>query len=118
MIYIAVYANMNLNKDERGAALEIIYKNKSINKVCTDANAARKEYGIEMARKIHFRIDQISVAETVDQLVLFHIGRCHALHGDRKGQFAMDLVHPYRLVFAKVHNEVKIVEVQEIVDYH
>lgn len=25
--------------------------------------------------------------------------RCHALHGNREGQYAMDLVHPHRLVF-------------------
>lgn len=65
--------------------MEVIYKNKAIRKVCTNANAARKEYGVEMARKIHARIDQISAMETVEQLILFHIGRCHTLHGNREG---------------------------------
>lgn len=99
-------------------ALEVTYKNKSIQKVCTNANAARKEYGGEMAKKIHARIDQILAMDTVEELVLFRVGRCHPLHGDREGQYAMDLVHPYRLVFTKIGNEIQIAEVQEIVDYH
>lgn len=75
--------------------MEIAYKNKAIDKVCTNADAARKEYGEEMARKIQLRIDQISATSTVEELIRYHIGRCHPLHGDRNGQYAMDLVHPY-----------------------
>lgn len=98
--------------------MEVRYKNNSIRKVCTNANAARREYGEEMARKIHQRIDEISAIDTVDGLVIGRIGRCHALHGDREGQYAMDLSQPYRLIFIKIGNEIQIAEVQEIVDYH
>lgn len=72
----------------------------------------------EMAEKIHMRIDQISAADTVEMMIQFHIGRCHALTQNRKGQYAVDLVHPYRLVFEKIGNEIQIVNVLEIVDYH
>ena len=51
-------------------------------------------------------------------MVQFHIGRCHTLKGNRKGQYAMDLVHPYRLVFEKIGNEIQIANVMKIVDYH
>lgn len=71
-----------------------------------------------MARKIHQRIDQLSAADSVDMLVQCHIGRCHLLAGDRAGQYAMDLVHPYRLIFIRIRDEIQIAEVQEIVDYH
>ena len=83
-----------------------------------NADAACKEYGIEMARRIHMRIDQILAMDTVEMLIAGHIGRCHALHGNREGQYAMDLVHPYRLVFIRIGEEIQIAEVQEIVDYH
>ena len=69
-------------------------------------------------KKIHQRIDNIIAADSVEMLVLCRIGRCHPLHGDRKGQYSMDLIHPYRLIFTRVDNEIQIVEVQEIVDYH
>lgn len=71
-----------------------------------------------MAEKIHRRIDQISAAYSVEMMVENRIGRCHPLNGDRKGQYAMDLTHPYRLVFEKRNEQIIAVEILEIVDYH
>ncbi len=102
----------------RGEELDITYKNKKIKKVCTDANAAEKMYGRKMAEKIQQRIDQITAADSVEMLIEFHIGRCHPLKQNRKGQYAVDLVHPYRLVFEKKGDEIQIAIVLEIVDYH
>ena len=98
--------------------LDITYKNKKIEKICTDAKAAEKAYGRAMAEKIHQRIDEISAADTVEMMIRFHIGRCHPLTQNRKGQYAVDLVHPYRLVFEKNGNEIQIANILEIVDYH
>lgn len=71
-----------------------------------------------MAEKIHLRIYEIDAANTVEEMIQFHIGRCHALQGNRKNQYAMDLTHPYRLVFEKQGNEIQIANIIEIVDYH
>lgn len=98
--------------------MEITYKNKKIEKVCTDARTAERAYGREMACKIHQRIDEISASETIEMMIRFHIGRCHPLTQNRKGQYAVDLVHPYRLVFEKNGNEIQIANILEIVDYH
>ena len=98
--------------------LKIEYKNKKLEKVCTDAKTAEKQYGCQMAEKIQMRIDQITAADSINMLVQLHIGRCHALTGDRKGQYAMDLVHPYRLVFQEKENSVEIALILDIVDYH
>ena len=51
-----------------------------------------------MAEKIHMRIDQISAALSVEMMIQYRIGRCHPLKGNRKNQYAVDLVHPYRLI--------------------
>ena len=98
--------------------MDITYKNKKIEKVCTDAKTAERTYGREMADKIHQRIDEISAADTVEMMIQFRIGRCHSLTNNRKGQYAVDLVHPYRLVFEKHGNEIQVVHIMEIVDYH
>lgn len=66
--------------------LEIEYSNKRIKKICTDAGAARKAYGSEMAKKIHQRIDEIRASLSVESLVQFRIGRCHFLSGRRRLQ--------------------------------
>lgn len=81
--------------------MEIEYQTKSIEKVCTNATVAEKKYGLAMAEKIQMRIDQIAAASSIEYLIQYHIGRCHPLHHNRKSQFAMDLVHPMRLVFEK-----------------
>ena len=97
--------------------MDITYKNRKIEKVCTDAKAAERTYGREMADKIHQRIDEIDAADTVEMMIKFHIGRCHSLTQNRKGQYAVDLVHPYREVFEKNGDKIQIANILEIVDY-
>lgn len=87
-------------------------------KRCVQLQAKQKKYGSEMTGKIHQRIDEIDASDTVEEMVQYHIGRCHPLKGNRKGQYAMDLVHPYRLVFEKTGDIIQIANVMEIVDYH
>lgn len=98
--------------------MTVDYKNHNIEKMCTVASHAEKRYGYEMALKIQLRIDQISAATDVEELIQYKVGRCHALKGNRKGQYAMDLVHPMRLVFERQGETVQIAVIQEIVDYH
>lgn len=98
--------------------MKIEYNSKSIEKICTNASAAEKKYGMDMAEKIQMRIDQIKAADSIDQMVQYRIGRCHSLKGKRNGQFAVDLVHPQRLVFEKKDGKIYIANIVEIVDYH
>ena len=98
--------------------MDITYKNKKIEKVCTDAKTAERTYVREMAEKIHKRIDEITAADNVEMMIQFHIGRCHPLSQNRKGQYAVDLVHPFRLVFEKNGEKIQIANILEIVDYH
>lgn len=96
------------------------YKSRKIEKVCTDATIAEKQYGFEMAVKIQTRIGELIAADNVDMLVRFGVGRCHPLKGQRKKQYAMDLIHPYRLIFTSTKDLPDAHEalVIEIVDYH
>ena len=98
--------------------MEITYKNKKIEKICTNAKVSDKTYGKDMSEKIQMRIEQIKAADTVEEMVQYHIGRCHVLINNRKGQYAVDLVHPYRLIFEKNGNVIQVAHIMEIVDYH
>ena len=98
--------------------MDITYKTRKLESICTDAKAAEKAHGREMAEIIHQRIDEIKAADTVEMMIQFHIGRCHPLKLNRKGQYAVDLVHPYRLVFEKQGHTIQIAHILEIVDYH
>lgn len=79
---------------------------------------AEKNYNSVMAKKIHQRIDEIRAAATVEEMVQLQIGRCHALKGNRSGQYALDLVHHYRLIIRILGSEIQIANIIEVVDYH
>lgn len=96
----------------------IEYKNANMRKVCTDASTAIQKYGRAMAEKIQQRIQELSATDSVETMIRFRIGRCHQLHGNRKSQYALDLVSGWRLIFEKKNGEIKIVTIQEITDYH
>ena len=98
--------------------MQVIYKDRKIEKVCTRADEARKRYGMEMAEKIQMRLDQIAAADSVEMMVQYRIGRCHQLNGQRHQQFAVDLVHPVRLVFELYGETGQVVKIMEIIDYH
>ncbi|MEA3423043.1 MAG: type II toxin-antitoxin system RelE/ParE family toxin [Bacillota bacterium] len=96
----------------------ILYRTKTLEKACTDYSKANKKYGSEMADKIHQRVDEIMAADSVAILLKFKIGRCHKLKGDRKEEYAMDLIHPFRLVFIQIEGEIELVKIIEIENYH
>ena len=98
--------------------LEITYKTNRLKKVCTDFSVAQREYNLEMAQKIAHRMNQLIAADSIEMLIQFEFGRCHPLKGDRRGQFAMDLVHPYRLVFEEKDSQIQLVRILAIEDYH
>ena len=71
-----------------------------------------------MAEKIHQRIDQIKAVDAVETMIKHRIGRCHSLLGKREGQYAVDLIHPQRLIFTVRGETVQVAKIEEIVDYH
>ena len=98
--------------------MQINYRTKQLKKICENAEVATKKHGNQMAEKIHLRIDQIRAASSIEELIQYSIGRCHPLHGNREGQYAMDLTHPYRLVFVEDNNVISAVKIERIEDYH
>ena len=84
-----------------------------------------------MARTIMMRLAVLKNARALSIVPTSRPDRLHQLVGNRRGQFAVDLVHPCRLVFVPNHNPVPIREdggidrdkvtaitVIEVVDYH
>jgi proteic killer suppression protein len=85
--------------------LDVEYKTKKLERVCTSLKEARKAHGVEMAKVIMQRIQELKMFDNVDQLLDNKIGGCHPLLGNRKGEYAMDLRGPYRLIFKERTNE-------------
>ena len=109
--------------------MDIVFRREKLRKVCNDPRLLAKEYGRERAVKIQLRLDQLRAARTLADMAALPAARCHELQGDRQGQLAVDLVHPWRLIFRPVEwieketggldwNRVEGIVVEEIVDYH
>lgn len=93
----------------RGDGLDISFRTKKLRKVFNSQKRLRREYG-ELAEKIAMRMAVLREATTLAEIPHTPPFRRHQLTGRRKGQFAVDLRHPHRLVFEPAHNPVPRLE--------
>ena len=78
--------------------MDILFKNSALKKKCTKGKDRIKAYGPNCAKRLGQRLDDLDAAESLEEF-RYLPGRCHELHGSRAGTFALDLEHPFRLVF-------------------
>jgi toxin HigB-1 len=110
--------------------MDIIFANKKLEKWANNYALAQKKLGNERAKKYHQRMEEMTNAQSFDELQ-FQPGNYHTLKGDRNGQWACNLDHPYRLIFepaekpvptnehgTPILTEMRVVDIIEIVDYH
>lgn len=71
--------------------IEIKYKDKKVEKLCTDLKKAKKDLLANVAEKLHALINLIESADNlkdIDELQIYHL---HPLYGQREGQYALDV---------------------------
>jgi toxin HigB-1 len=110
--------------------MNVTFKNKKFRDYAQKERLAKQKLGARRAQLYKLRLDDLSAATSLEDVR--HLpGRYHELKGDRKGQWACDLDHPFRLIF-EPHElpvptsetgqtlwiEIKGVEILEITDYH
>lgn len=91
----------------------------------------RARFGKPLAERLQQRLAELKAADTLEDIRRLPSTRCHELSQNRKGQLAVDLVHPKRLIFEPDHNpvprkpdggldwpHVTRIRVIEIIDYH
>jgi toxin HigB-1 len=76
--------------------VKISFGNANLQNLCEQENLAKRKLGSDMAKKLRRRLADLEAASSVTELCA---GRPHPLTGDQAGRFALDLVHPQRLVF-------------------
>jgi len=79
--------------------MEIAFRTKKLRKTFESGKELAKTYGPQQAKKIKMRITELEAAATLADVPTEPPPRCHPLKGDRKGEYAVDLKHPWRLVF-------------------
>lgn len=110
--------------------MNITFSDRVLRKVVNDDRKLIRRFGQKRANLIKRRLDALAAAETLEDVRNLP-GRFHELKEDRKGEWACDLDHPYRLIFIPHEDpiptnkdgkyiwvEIKGVDVTEITDYH
>ena len=111
--------------------MNITFRTRKIEKNFNGANALQRTFGARMARVIKMRMAVLQAARNLALVPTTPPERRHQLVGDRDEQLAVDLVHPYRLVFEVDHEpvprrsdggidteQVTAITILDVIDYH
>lgn len=115
----------------KDSEVDIIFRTRKLARTFNSESELQRAYGRRMAERLMSRLAVLKNARTLADVPSTRPERCHPLRGDREGQYAVDLVHPQRLVFAPNHepvpqkdeggidlDKVTSIIVIEVVDYH
>lgn len=94
--------------------MDIQFKTRKLKKLYEDYRQAEKSFPKPVARKYIQRINIIKQARNFDELKNLPALRCHALKGDRSGQWAINLTGYYRLIFTLKGDRLEIVFIEEV----
>ncbi len=111
--------------------MEVSFKSHKLEEIFTRRGGLRKAYGDRMERVIGNRINLLLGASNLSEVPTRSPERRHQFAGTRKGQFAIDLVHPHRLILKPNHepvprkddggidlNQITAITIIGVVDYH
>jgi plasmid maintenance system killer protein len=109
--------------------MEIAYSNR-VKKKLSSASEIKKAYGT-MAKKVQNRLDEIKASPNLKVLMQIPAANCHALSGNKDGEWALDISANHRMIFEIDHDpvpkkdngEIETVEVTDVkildtTDYH
>jgi len=78
--------------------MEILFKTSKLRKIMSSGSMLVREFGKENARVIMRRMVLLDAADCLADIPAAKPTRRHALSGKRKGQYAIDAKHPFRIV--------------------
>ena len=104
--------------------MDIIFIDKKMKRFYESHSTALKNLGDRNAKIFVQRIQEIEAANTIAILETLP-GRLHSSHGTNKGQYALDMLHPKRLIIQPLldkdqvsPNQATKVMILGITDYH
>lgn len=111
--------------------MDIIFRTRKLARTFNSRSELQRRYGAQQARTIEMRLAVLRNAKTLSVVATTRPERCHRLKGKRAGQYAVDLVHPHRLVFRAAHEspqrpndeqldtrDVTAITILDVIDYH
>ena len=111
--------------------MNIVFARRKLEKMFNSETALNRAFGDRMAKTIAMRMAVLRNARTLSMVPVTRPERRHQLEGGRAGQYAVDLMHPHRLVFKPSHDpmpqketggidtdQVTSITIIEVIDYH
>lgn len=111
--------------------VEVSFKSRKLEKIFRQPSGLKRAYGARNERAIRARIAVLRGLHNLSLVPTDPPERRHQLKGNRKEQFAVNLVHPDRLIFEVNHNpvprkddggiaieKVTAITILEVCDYH
>ena len=87
--------------------MDVSFKNRKLVKRLNEGAQLERIHGTRQAKLIRRRMAVLRAAQCLSDFRPYtKPERCHELDGSRTGQLAMDLDHPYRLIFSPDHDPV------------
>ena len=107
----------------------IEFKSSKLKRQCEQIVKGSRAWGGQVALKVVQRLNALKAAQSLEELSHLPPLRCHALRGNRQGQYAMDLGPRHRLVFKPLEESRQVssdpavplergVRILEVTDYH
>ncbi len=104
--------------------MKINFRSKKLKKKFETRKELERSYGARQARKITQRMNELYAAESLHDIKNIPSSRLHQLSGNYKDYFAIDLVHPYRLIIRPEDGDIEDyrtitnLEIIKVDDYH
>ncbi|MCK5268901.1 MAG: killer suppression protein [Spirochaetes bacterium] len=86
--------------------MDIVFAKAKLERVFNSNSLLQREYGKEQAGIIQLRMSVLRAAPTLLHVPILKPDRRHQLEGNRIGQFAVDLKHPFRILFEPNHDPI------------
>ena len=111
--------------------MDVTFRNTKLRKIFESQSILKRKYGVRNGLRIASHLAYLRLMSNLASVPSTKPFRCHQLSGDRDEQFAVDLVHPFRLVFEVAHDpiprdefggvdklRVTAIMIMEVIDYH
>jgi plasmid maintenance system killer protein len=87
--------------------VKVRFTNNKFARQLENASAIKKSFGV-MAKKVSMRMDDIRAAPNLAVLKQIPQAGCHALKGDRAGEWAVSISGNHRLIFVLGHDPIPL----------
>lgn len=106
--------------------MQLEINDEKLKKLINDPNKLKKRVGLEIARKIHQRFNELRASSNFKEYLDIGIGKPHPLTGDLDKLFGISLNKNYRLIVEpltislddKSLRECKKINIKGVMDYH